>query len=88
MGTEIMAQTEKPKFLGVTLDENLSFRAHTNEISCKLSRSFGISYQLNSFLLEAILKYLCYSLVHSYINYNIESWVGASEYMLIRNRIL
>ena len=84
MGTEIIAQTENTKVLGGTLDENLSFQGHINEICTKLSRSVGILYKLKSFFPETILKNLYYSLVHPYINYNIESWFGASEYMLER----
>ena len=45
-------------------------------------------YKLKSFLPEKVLKNLYYTLVHPYINYNIESWFGASEYVLDRVRIL
>ena len=88
LGTETIAQTERTKFLGITLDSSLSFKMHINEISSKLSRSVGILYKLKSFLPEEILKNLYYSLVHPYINYNIESWFGASQYMIEKVRIL
>ena len=73
MNTEIITQTEKTKFLGVTLDKNLSFQAHINEICTKLSKSVGILYKLKSFLPETILKNLYYTLVYQYISYNTES---------------
>ena len=77
---EIIAQTEKNKFLGITLDINLSFKAHINETCNKLSRSVGILYKLKSFFQEEILKSLYYKVIHPYINYNIESWFGAEYY--------
>ena len=46
MGTESIAQTERIKFLGVNLDENLSFKAHIDEICAKLSRTVGILFKL------------------------------------------
>ena len=88
LGREVIARTEKIKFLGITLDENLNFENHINEICNKLSRSVGILYKLKSFLPEKVLKNLYYTLVHPYVNYNIESWFGASEYVLDRVRIL
>ena len=72
----------------VTLEENLNFKNHINEICNKLSRSVGILYKLKSFLPEKVPKNLYYTLVHPYINYNIESWFGASEHALDRVRIL
>ena len=84
----IIAQTEKTKLLRKTPNVNLSFKAHISEICNKLSRSVGISYKLKSFFPEEILESLYYTLIHPYINYNIESWFGASEYMLDKVRIL
>ena len=67
---------------------NLSFKDHINEMCNKLSRSVGILYKLKAFFPEEVLKNLYYTLVHPYLNYNIESWFGASEYMLEKVRVL
>ena len=87
LGREIIAQTEK-KILGIILDVSLSFKARINEFRNKLSRLVGISYRLNSFFPEEILKSLYYTLFHPYIYFNIKSWFGASEYMLEKVRII
>ena len=54
----------------------------------KLFRSVGILYKLKSFFTEEVLKSLYYRLIHPYINYNVESWFGASECMFEKVRIL
>ena len=36
-------------FLGVILDENLSWRAHINSISKKLSKTIGVMNKLKNF---------------------------------------
>ena len=76
---ETVPQTGQTKFLGITLDTNLSFNLHINEIRSKLSRSVGILNKLKSLLPEEILKNLLYSLVHPYIDYNIYSRFGSFQ---------
>ena len=67
---------------------NLSFKDHINGMCTKLSRSVGILQKHNSFFPEKGLKNLYYTLVHPYLNYNVELWFGASEYMLEKVRVL
>ena len=67
---------------------NLSYKDRINEMCHKLSRSVGILYKFKSFFPEDVFKNLYYTLVHPYLNYNIELWFGASEYMLEKVRAL
>ena len=69
-----IARTEPIKFLGVLLDENLSWKTQTKYIENKISKNIGILFKARSFLNKKSLLSLCYSYIHSYINYGSVSW--------------
>ena len=56
-----MIRTKEVTFLGVILDENLSWKSH---ISCKISKSVGIIGRSSPCLTTLALKTLYYSLVY------------------------
>ena len=62
------------KFLGVLLDENLSWKYHSNELSKKLSRTIGIFYRIRHFVPFEILTLLYYSFSHLFLSYGIAVW--------------
>ena len=45
----------------------------------KVAKSIGLSYKLNRFLPETILKTLYTSLIHPYLSYGIEAWHGTYQ---------
>ena len=51
------------KFLGVTLDENLTFNDHVNKVTRKISKSVGVMRRLHCQLPADIMVKLSYSLV-------------------------
>ena len=59
------------KFLGVTLDEDLSFNQHINEICNKLRNLFHIFYNIRSFLSKENIRTLYFALIYSRIKYGI-----------------
>ena len=61
------------KFLGVIIDDNLSFKNHIKEISKKISKSVGIISKM-TFLPSFVLKSLYYSLIYPYLTYCILAW--------------
>ena len=69
-----IARTESIKFLGVLLDENLSWKTHIKYIENKISKNIGILFKARPFLNKKSLLSLCYSYIHSYINYGSVSW--------------
>lgn len=77
IGTNIIEQTDETKFLGVYLDQHLTFKKHSCHISTKVSKSIGILYKLNKYLPPNILKNLYFTLVHPYLSYAIEAWHSA-----------
>ena len=61
-------------FLGLIINENLSWKSHIDHISNKISRSIGVMNRLKRFLPIHILKTIYFSLVHSYLNYSSLAW--------------
>ena len=56
------------KFLGVIIDENVTWKAHINTISTKISKSIGILYRARLIIPRKQLNQLYFSFVHSYLN--------------------
>ena len=59
------------KFLGILLDEYLSFDAHCDLLCSKLSRSNYIISRVKNILPTKTLKTLYYSLIHPHILYGL-----------------
>ena len=61
-------------FLGLTVDENLTWDAHVNKISNKISRSIGILNRLKRFLPKSVLKTIYNSTILPHLQYCILCW--------------
>ena len=72
-GTEI-EHTEQERFLGVIMDSRLSWTAHINTLSAKISRNAGIIYRLRGLVPQSILKILYDSFIQSHLNYCSSVW--------------
>ena len=72
-GTKI-EYTERERFLGVIVDSNMSWSAHINLLSAKISRNAGIIYSLKGIVPQSILKNLYDSFVQSHLNYCTSVW--------------
>ena len=72
-------QSESIKYLGVVLDEKLSWRAHIRSLKSKLSRSCFVLSKLRYYLDVSTLKMVYYSLFYPHIQYCISAWGGAAE---------
>ena len=64
------------KFLGVILDENLTWRKNIYIIENKISKNIGLLYKAKFLLSQKCLKSIYFSFVHSYINYANITWAG------------
>ena len=61
-------------FLGVTLDQHMSWDAHINKISSKISRTAGILSRLKRYLPREILFMIYNALIVPHIQYGILCW--------------
>ena len=57
------------KFLGKLLDENITWKEHLKFIGNKCTKNIGLPYKAKHHLNKKCLLALCYSYVHTYINY-------------------
>ena len=57
------------KFLGVLLDENLSWKEHINSIKTKISKNIGLLYKARYFVTKKSLNQLYFSYINSYLTY-------------------
>ena len=61
-------------FLGIMLNETLSWKSHIDMVSNKISKVIGILYRLKHVFPEYVLFTLSNSLIVSYINYGLLLW--------------
>ena len=62
------------KFLGVTLDENLTFNDHVKNVTTKISKSVGVMRRLHCQLPAEVIVKLYYSLVYSHLTHALLAW--------------
>jgi len=77
----IIEQTEFVKFLGVWLDNNLTFKHHILHLSSKISKNIGILYRLRDFVPKFVLRALYFTLINPYFLYALEVWFHAPNYL-------
>ena len=72
-----IAMVEDTKFLGVMVDQYLSFQKHIKYCKGKVARGIGILYKCRPYLYKDTLKCLYNAFVSPYFTYCIEVWGGA-----------
>ena len=72
-----LIRVSETKFLGIIIDDRLSFRSHMSSICSRLRRTIGVIYRLNSFIPSSVAVLLYFSRFHSLLCYGILAW-GAS----------
>ena len=72
------------KFLGVIIDEKLSFTRHISYIKNKISKAMGIIIKARKYLNKKSLVNLYHSFVFPYLTYCIEIWGNAFLDALIK----
>ena len=70
-------RVKETKFLGVLIDDKLTWKPHINILKKKISRSIGILCKARTVLNEATLLNLYYSFIYPYYLYGIEVWGAA-----------
>jgi hypothetical protein len=82
------SEEKSTKFLGIKIDENLSWCDHIKHINTKISRAIFTIRQCKQFLPLTCMKTLYISLIHPYITYGILAWGNASKSLLYHTSIL
>ena len=72
---DITIKTSKStKFLGVTIDDNLSWSTHVNNLLDKLLANKRLLQNAKKSLLNSILKPIYYAHIHSHLIYGLSIW--------------
>ena len=79
---------EKSKFLGVIIDDKLTWIHHIDHICKKISKSIGIMYKLQRFLDTRSMINMYYCFVYPYLQYCNEVWGNAYSTHLNRIKLL
>jgi exonuclease III len=74
-----LIQVNSSKFLGVILDENLSWFNHISYIKTKISKGLGIIKKTRKFFNDNIIRTLYHSFIFPYLTYCLEIWGSAAE---------
>ena len=72
----LVEQVQNFDFLGITLNQNLSWGSHIDKVSYKISRCIGILRKLRFYLPEFTLKSIYNSLLLPHLTYGILAWGG------------
>ena len=80
----ILTKVSTVKFLGVTLDENLTFNDHVKNVTTKISKSDGVMRRLHCELPADVMVKLYYSLVYSHLTYSYWHGEDRDVRMLLR----
>ena len=70
----ILTKVSTVKFLGVTLDKNLTFKCHVNKVTSKIFKSAGVMRRFHRLLPANVMVKLYYFLVHSHMTYALLAW--------------
>ena len=67
-------RTDLHKFLGVHIDDKITFGSHISKLCAKISRGIGMLRRLKPLVSNVVLKQLYYAFVHSHFSYAITSY--------------
>ena len=74
------------KYLGVLIDQHLSWKHHIDHIALRISKTVGIIARLRHCVPFSILSNLYRSLILPYLSYGVVAWGRAAKYLI--NKLL
>jgi len=81
-----LVRVNSAKFLGITIDENITWKPHIDNVSKICSKNIGVLNKLKCYLPKSSLYKLYCTLILPYLSYGIILWGSANKDCL--NRIL
>ena len=69
IGNNNIERKSSIKFLGVMLDEHISWTHHVKTVENKIAKNIGLLYRVSRFLNEDSFKTVYFSYIHYYLNY-------------------
>jgi len=84
INNNVISVIEYCKFLGIVIDNRMSFRYHVNNMCKKLSCVVGIARKISKFIPKPLIRSLYFSLFYPHLVYGITVWGSASHTLLKR----
>ena len=93
INSHILARVTHTKFLGVVIDDKLTWKNHIEDLTLHLRKQVGIFYKISNYLPISVLKLLYFALIHSKIIYAIELYANTfttylHDLIILNNRLL
>ena len=82
MGNHVISRTKSYRYLGLLVDEKLSWADHIDEMCKKLSQIAGVIYKIRTLLSKEALMLVYHALVGSKLRYGLICWATAAQYLL------
>ena len=79
LNNKAFAQKDHVKYLGILIDSQLTFQAHSTSVSKKIARVAGMMYRIRKFVNDKILCTIYNSLIYPFILYGVPIWGNADE---------
>ena len=73
MNNKALEQKDHVKYLGVLLDQHLSWKYQIKNVALKVSRGLGIIAKLKPFLKDNLIRTIYFSVVYSHLFYGIQA---------------
>jgi len=83
-----LTHVKSMKFLGILIDDRLSFSQQITSVCSKVSRSLAVIRKLSRMVPICVLRNLYLSLVYPHVTYGVEVWGSSSKTGLTRLRSL
>ena len=80
-------QKSQIKYLGVVIDEHLTWDAQLQNINNKITKYSGILFKLRHYVPISTLKQLYYTLKYPYVTYGLMSWCTAYQNKLNKIKV-
>ena len=77
-----LSRKTETKYLGIIVDEKLSFASHINYCLKKLNRCLWAICKLRSYVNQKTLRMIYYSTAYPFLQYCISTWGGTSKTLL------
>ena len=92
-GNKTIPRAKETKYIGLTIDENLTWKKHTDNVIKSLHKYFGLFYKMRNFLNDNLIKTIYYSCVYSRIQYGLEVYGTCNKtimnkFQVIQNKLL
>ena len=84
----IIERTNSHKFLGIHIDEHLTWKKHISHVNSKIAHSLFAIKQVQKTLPPSALRTLYFSLIHPHLIYGIHAWGNTASSTLNKTNIL